>query len=320
MLATATISEGGRPDISVLDLGVSRDGRLAQMPDVIDLGPQMKLVSEPLAASFSMPILHLDPAGLTINGAVLDLQTSHTPYLFESATGQLGLYFRGAGDDQFYVAHYNTLTEKARYTIDLQAGGYLTFMARSTEPELDNLSISVRDDSAGDADHCIVVIEGLALKESWHQLSRNPQQLADIINGQSREYDYDALAVSSRVPSRLDNGSVLVRVMSSDPNPGPIPNGQALSPDKPTLAPRWLTAAADRALIFDYGQRIFHDEPEKFEAEGDLTMEAWVYADPGQESAPVQQRDLWGRRTGCALCLIYRFVSQAALQFRRYRP
>jgi Concanavalin A-like lectin/glucanases superfamily len=57
-----------------------------------------------------MPLLHVDPDGGTVAGAVLEFATARSaPYLFDSALGTLGVYFRGAGD-QLSAAYYDTFT------------------------------------------------------------------------------------------------------------------------------------------------------------------------------------------------------------------
>jgi hypothetical protein len=59
--------------------------------------------------SVPMKLVAIDNNGLTISGGILQKITAKdTSSLFDSATGQLALYFRGM-DDQFRAAYYDTL-------------------------------------------------------------------------------------------------------------------------------------------------------------------------------------------------------------------
>lgn len=136
-----------------------------------------------------MHLIHTDPFGLTISGGLLGFAwTKDTPFLFDSATGNLALYFRGT-DDQFFVAYYKTLTERAQYPLLDQNGNQrIICSARSTEPELDRLEIAIT--SSTTADTCTVTITGTGIEETWNQMPRNPELFARVLNGLAGEREY----------------------------------------------------------------------------------------------------------------------------------
>ena len=163
--SNATVSN----HIAALDFAVSREGRLVQAPDLIDLGrPLTSTVNQDLArlqeleqqlksgASSAaiqdeaqqlrqrlseevvLPMsLHTDAFGLTMAGGLLGFAYSDdTSYLFDSATGKLALYLPGRRYGQFFAAYFDTNTTRAPTTVTA-AGGDLVFVARSAEPEAD---------------------------------------------------------------------------------------------------------------------------------------------------------------------------------------
>ncbi|HEX4948950.1 MAG TPA: LamG-like jellyroll fold domain-containing protein [Blastocatellia bacterium] len=128
-----------------------------------------------------MALLNLDPQGLTVTGRLLDFAfTADTPQLFDSATGNLALYFRGL-KDQFFVAYYDTQTARAEYKLTAE-NGTITCQARSSETELDALTITV---SGAKTDKtCKVVIAGVSgITETWEKVPRQAERFADVLNG-----------------------------------------------------------------------------------------------------------------------------------------
>jgi hypothetical protein len=83
---------------------------------------------------------------LTVSGALLDVATTtDVPVLFDSALGQLGLYYR-AGDGRFSAVYYDAMTARARRRLPTAAsdgsdGGPVVLVARSTEAEFDELHV-----------------------------------------------------------------------------------------------------------------------------------------------------------------------------------
>ena len=131
-----------------------------------------------------MPLVAIDRQGLTISAGLLGFAwTVDTPRLFDSATGSLALYFRGASD-QFFVVYYTTLAERARYPLADQAGAEgVVCEARAADLQLDQLTITVRD--GADPDHCTVTVEGAEIEEVWSAVPRDAKSFARALNGAS---------------------------------------------------------------------------------------------------------------------------------------
>jgi len=110
--------------------------------------------------------VHTDPFGLSLTGGVLGFAwTTDRPLLFDSAIGKLALYFRGT-DDQFFVYYYNTSMQRAQYNLlDQRGNRSVVCIARSTEPEMDQLIIQVQ--AGSDEEICTVKITGAGMEESW---------------------------------------------------------------------------------------------------------------------------------------------------------
>mgnify|MGYP006267434473 CR=1 FL=1 len=130
-----------------------------------------------------MELLHTDRFGLTLSGGVLSFAyTSDTPTLFDSATGKLGLYFRGATGDQFFAAYFDTLTERVVHTLEADTG-QAVLEARNTERAMDQTTITVADGSS--ADTCTLTFHNAAtqLTETWVNLPRRIRTFTEILNG-----------------------------------------------------------------------------------------------------------------------------------------
>ena len=100
-----------------------------------------------------MKHVHTDPLGLTVSGGLLGFAAAkNTPLLFDSAVGEMSLYFQGS-NKQFFVAYYNTTTSRARYGLgtdnsDENKKVYLT--ARSAGCDAARLNIQVADGTNSD--------------------------------------------------------------------------------------------------------------------------------------------------------------------------
>ena len=149
--------------------------------------------------SVPMKLLNIDPDGLTIAGGTLQFTAKDTPYLFDSATGQLALYFRGV-DDQFRAAYYDTLTARAEFSI--QAGrSTVKSIARSTEAELDNLAITIEGTNP---ETCTVTIGGAdSIQEVWKQVPRHPERFAAVLNGTTTDPLKVASLASAVIPGAI---------------------------------------------------------------------------------------------------------------------
>ncbi|HSG44004.1 MAG TPA: LamG-like jellyroll fold domain-containing protein [Anaerolineales bacterium] len=390
MLAVAT-NDGSTENtdknhIAALDFGVSPSGRLAQLPDIVDL-PMVasdevlaelsaneivaKLESEKnedkkkrleeilkRGASVTMPRVQTDHLGLKISGGVLGFAwTQEAPFLFDSATGTLALYFHG-GNDQFFVAYYDTFTERARIT--LLSDGREAVNCFTTSAAYDRVTMQIEDmDGEQNDSLCTIKIkyldaEGNAIiSETWEKAPRNPVEFSKVLNGQATghtyigtgrktddgitlsppgaqleikngatlmagnerieaseqivkddllihyegtlestetlpifllEYDYPTNAVCEGFDADLMDGSVLVRAVPAE-NGGNISNTQREGGDLVVpLVCKWTAAAPGSTVSFD-GMSQYVEKPassnlKNIDAEGDLTLEAWVK--PGQ--------------------------------------
>ncbi|MGH7494879.1 MAG: LamG-like jellyroll fold domain-containing protein [bacterium] len=137
-----------------------------------------------------MALVFTDPIGLSLTGGLLEFAwTDHAPLLFDSATGKLALYFRGT-DDQFFVTYYNTLTQRPQYRlVDERGSECVLCVARSTEPEMDQLKIHVA--AGAEEATCTVTLTGPNdLVETWQQVPREPERFAKVLNGLANERAY----------------------------------------------------------------------------------------------------------------------------------
>ncbi len=206
MLATATrqgtnSNNSNNSYVTLLDFGVSRQGKLAKIPPQLTIDSltpettpsttQAALESSYQATASLMPLITVDSDGLTIAGGIADFAwTKSTPQLFDSATGQLTLYFQGA-DDQFFAAYYQTLT--ARATFYLTAAGanppiVVACMARSADAAMDQIRLSL---TQVQGDRCTLQITGPnGITETWNNLPRDPRAFATTLTGQTNEPVY----------------------------------------------------------------------------------------------------------------------------------
>lgn len=158
--------------------------------------------------ALSVPLVHTDTAGLSISGGILKFAwTEDTPLLFDSATGNLSLYFRGV-DDQFFVAYYRTLTQRAQYPFtDNEAQQTVIAFAKSAESELDRLIATVTDGES--SEFCTVTIAFQAgeqeITETWNRVVRSPQTFAKILNGLAGDRTFVGRATLNVVAGRVES-------------------------------------------------------------------------------------------------------------------
>ncbi len=134
--------------------------------------------------SLEMPLLHTDPAGLTLSGAVLGFAWSNQPpLLFESVNGRVSLYFRGQ-NEQFFAAYYDVLGQRSTYTLAAKTetgiSSLVTLVARSTTQ---SSVIQVMDGETPDTCTVNIINQETGITETWKQLPRQVQAFADVLNG-----------------------------------------------------------------------------------------------------------------------------------------
>jgi len=122
-----------------------------------------------------MPLVHLDPMGMTVFGGILDFaQTADYPQLFESGTGQIALYFRGV-NDEFLAAYYDTHTARG----ELALNPNLMLYARVPGEDFGRTQVIIREGSQPDT--CTVVLETVLSNNVQERIRELEQQKANSI-------------------------------------------------------------------------------------------------------------------------------------------
>jgi PKD repeat protein len=178
--------------------------------------------------SVAMGTVHTDVNGLSIAGGLLKFAwTADTPLLFDSATGNLALYFRGM-DDQFFVTYYHTLTQRAEYPLtDDSTARTVTAFARSTEPEMDRIQIEIADSEGGDAATCTVTLRlpigdqgsptAQQIIETWRRVPRDPEAFTRVLNGLAGNRTFVGKATYTRPPAAVTPAEVAAEPTEVDP-------------------------------------------------------------------------------------------------------
>lgn len=192
------------------------------------------------ATPLPLPLLHVDRFGLTVSGGLLEFAAAQdAPQLFDSATGKLALYFRGK-NDRFFAAYYDTHSAKAKYLLAAETGS-LALIARSAEPEMDAIAITVSD-SPDDADTCTVTIvnEKTQLTETWEHVPRDSRDFAAVLNG---------LAKDPVFLGKLAEGTLGSQTLTlSNPLKQPLPAGATLLLEDAPIHTAKAAAVGDTSL------------------------------------------------------------------------
>jgi hypothetical protein len=240
-----------------------------------------------------MPLLHVDPTGLTLSGALLGFAWSdRPPLLFESVDGRVSLYFRGQ-NGQFFVAYYDVLAQRSQYTLEAKtesgSRSLVKLIARS--PVQGMSTIEVYD--ADNTESCAVRITNseTGIVESWKRVPRQVQAFADVLNGTAGTpgyevpYDYAANARTNKPTHTLEAGSLFFRVNSDDASgkivevAGKQTALQDTSNESDNIANCWFSDSQDSALSFSEGVPALSasaTQVSQFAFNDDLTLEAWV--------------------------------------------
>ncbi|WP_017299436.1 LamG-like jellyroll fold domain-containing protein [Nodosilinea nodulosa] len=176
-----------RANIDALRTDQDRQRRQLEQAVISDrttLAALQNLLNKGFAAT--MPLVHSDVSGLSTAGGLLSFAWStDTPLLFDSAVGNVAMYFRGS-DDQFFVAYYKTLTQRARYALNDALGAETVVgFARATEAEMDRIRLDITGPETEST--CTVTLAVKAgdqsITETWQQVPRQPQGFAKVLNG-----------------------------------------------------------------------------------------------------------------------------------------
>ncbi|MFG2298548.1 LamG-like jellyroll fold domain-containing protein [Streptomyces sp. NPDC048603] len=134
-----------------------------------------------------LPMAHLgqDAMGLGWTGAVLDFATaSGAPFLAESGTGHVGLYYRDA-KDRFTGIFYDTSVGRAGKVLTATESVTVRLVARDAGLDLGKVTVTVAADTVGPfADRCTLTLSGGGIAtETWKLLPRNTAALVNALNG-----------------------------------------------------------------------------------------------------------------------------------------
>lgn len=234
-----------------------------------------------------MELLHTDRFGLTVSGGLLSFAyTNDSPLLFDSAIGNLGLYFRGATNDQFFAAYFDTLTERAVYGLPATAG-QVVLTARRAEAVMDATAITVSDGNQPTTCQLQFSNPDWQLTETWPDLPRDLAALVAIFNGGGSSdpedpyhYDYDRVTLSQGDKS-IDKGSLFF-IMARGHARGELQNTPApLTLDGiSTRVNEWIADSQGNALYLN-GKNALVTKPDavaldRFDTLSNLTLETWV--------------------------------------------
>ncbi|NET15625.1 MAG: hypothetical protein F6K08_23725 [Okeania sp. SIO1H6] len=166
-----------------------------------------------------MGLLHIDASGLTVNGSLMKFATAiKTPTLLDGSTGELILYYPD-NSGQFMVAYFQALV--ARTQLQFPNSG-LTLFASVAGKNPITATIS-----GGRNDICNLVITNSdrGITETWTNLPRDPQQLANILNGTGeRPERVTATIVPATYSVKKRSMQVLASVSNNSSN---VTNGEA---------------------------------------------------------------------------------------------
>ncbi|MFI2209566.1 LamG-like jellyroll fold domain-containing protein [Streptomyces sp. NPDC020141] len=143
------------------------------------------------AGDLVLPVPHIgiDASGLSSAGGLLKFaRGSSTPFLLDSATGRVVLYFQGA-NSQFFAAYLDTTAVRG---VQQLVGGGLTalFTARDPGVDLSTTQIRVTDSTVNNAavpGLCDLTLTRGTETETFARLPRRARDLAAAVNGESEE-------------------------------------------------------------------------------------------------------------------------------------
>ena len=135
VLLTALNGNGDEKSIVTLDIGIGKDGRLANLPDTIEIEKNADALEY---------IANADSNGLTLYGAELQrdqAKSKSIPRLLDSADGRMHVYFRGA-NDKFLCAQLDTTVRRAEHSTPIGLG-LLVFTAKQPGVIMNHAAISI---------------------------------------------------------------------------------------------------------------------------------------------------------------------------------
>ncbi|WP_019507886.1 LamG-like jellyroll fold domain-containing protein [Pleurocapsa sp. PCC 7319] len=184
-------------DFRISDLNTQLENinsNIQEIEGVIELG------------TISLKLLYVDSMGLTVSGGLLGFAYSeHAPYLFESANGKLGLYFRG-NEDQFFAAYFNLLNIKSQFELGLaNSSERLLLESRAAESDVNgDTTIEVSSGNYDKTCHVTITNPSTAITELWQDVPRAGNRFAAVLNGQAGDLVYIG-SLSETLSGRVDS-------------------------------------------------------------------------------------------------------------------
>ncbi|MCL6269399.1 LamG domain-containing protein [Sansalvadorimonas sp. 2012CJ34-2] len=235
-----------------------------------------------------MPIVGMDPKGLTVKGSLLNIKATTPPSLMQTGSGGLKLFYKN-GSHRFESLSYMTDAERPIFILRAGNNDVMAASAPTTEIEYQNTRITISDHDS-DKSLCKVLLTNtqLGLSETWNNVPRAAQKFATVLNGKAARltsasnlapdivvYNYSSVTLESG--GFLGEGSRLVKLAQKSSRGGDIKNVTDLAPTKSILSNRWSVGTLDRGIEFN-GSNYLEDSATgklPFDQHNDLTIEAW---------------------------------------------
>ncbi|MCY1022735.1 LamG domain-containing protein [Pyxidicoccus sp. MSG2] len=264
-----------RKDLAELELAL-KSAEQAQGEARMTLA-QLTLGAKGSEVSLRMSILSVDRRGLPVAGALLAFaETTNTPFLVDSSTGQVILYFRGMAEGELMAAYYEPSVTREVVQLGEAAEG-LTLVATSAGLDADGIQVSLADGTS--AERCKLTVKARSFTETWTDVPRSPKLLAEVLSGQARPEFLGNVASVSGTTLTLARGAQRSLAAGDRIQVGTqVLQVSTLTQPKATkltlkAAPQGtLTAGqAVRFLPYDYGQAV-SDLPGSTLAQGSLWL------------------------------------------------
>lgn len=198
--------------------------------------------------AYQSQLLYIDRQGLTVTGGLLGFAfTSHSPILFDSATGDVILYFRGQ-NGQFFASYYHTMSSSGSLRLAMGQSRSLILQGRTPGLDLSQTMLQVSDGSR--AEVCTVSITNGAYVETFPEVPRIASAFAAILNGSPSEPEYVGVVAENGINSdtvTLSQGTSQVLLAGSLLQIGD--NTARLTQEAPLGATQLKLAASLRRLI-----------------------------------------------------------------------
>lgn len=129
-----------------------------------------------------VPQLSLGRGGLSTSGALLGFaRTAERPFLLDSATGNVVLYFRGVSG-QFFSAYYDTRVTRGSRRFEADGGQGLTYTVRDAGTDPAELRLRTKAYER-ESDRVRIYIQRGEESEDWRELPRRATDFAATLNG-----------------------------------------------------------------------------------------------------------------------------------------